>query len=137
MSTLEFKKESLEKGLTHHHRPCRTIKMCKADGAQAKNDEENVQVFTEHFSKLLNNQSPLPCDLAALDLIEQSHEFTHLENPITVKDVRAALTRMANAKAAGPSGIMPDALNAMVWREEGLEADADEPDNDNANHLAS
>eukprot|EP00957_Ditylum_brightwellii_P087659 6674900-Ditylum_brightwellii.AAC.1 len=104
---------TLEKGLTHHHTPCRTVKMHKADGAQAKSDKENAQVFTEHFSKLFNNQSPLPCDLAALDLIEQSHEFTHLENPITLEDVRAALTWMANGKAAGPSGITPDALKAM------------------------
>eukprot|EP00957_Ditylum_brightwellii_P023272 1756301-Ditylum_brightwellii.AAC.1 len=87
--------------------------MRKADGAQAKNDKENAQVFAKHFSKLFNNQSPLPCDLAALDLIRQSQEFTHLDNPITLEDVRAALTWMANRKAAGPSGITPDALTLM------------------------
>eukprot|EP00957_Ditylum_brightwellii_P191507 14579765-Ditylum_brightwellii.AAC.1 len=44
---------------------------------------------------------------------------------------------MANGKAAGPSGVTPDALKAMVWREEGLEDGADELDNDDADHLAS
>ena len=46
---------------------------------------------------------------------------------------------MANGKAAGPSGVTPDALKAMVWREEGLKdgEDEDEVDNDDADHLAS
>eukprot|EP00957_Ditylum_brightwellii_P080516 6124386-Ditylum_brightwellii.AAC.1 len=94
---------TLEKGLTHHHTPCWTIKMRKANGEQAKNDEENAQAFAQHFSKLFNNQSPLPCDITALDLIAQSQEFTHLEDPISLGEVRAALKCITNGKAAEPS----------------------------------
>eukprot|EP00957_Ditylum_brightwellii_P128950 9837553-Ditylum_brightwellii.AAC.1 len=50
----------LEKGLTHHHTKCRTICMRKSDGMKAKTDEENSQVFCEHFSKKIDKQSPLP-----------------------------------------------------------------------------
>jgi len=128
---------TLEKGLTHHHTPCWAIKMRKAIREQAKNDKENAQVFAKHFSKLFNNKSPLPCDLSALDLIKQSQEFNHHEDTITPGDVRAALKHMVTRKAAGPSGITSDALKSMVWREEGLEDEADELANTNAGYLAS
>eukprot|EP00957_Ditylum_brightwellii_P000528 40587-Ditylum_brightwellii.AAC.1 len=79
--------------------------MCKANGEQAKNDKENAQVFAKHFSKLFNNQSPLPCDPSTLGLIEQSQKFTHLEDPISLGDVCTALKCMATGKATRPSGI--------------------------------
>eukprot|EP00957_Ditylum_brightwellii_P120933 9223260-Ditylum_brightwellii.AAC.1 len=63
------------------------------------------------------------------------HEFTHLEDHITLEDVRAALKRMVTGKAARPSGITPNALKSMVWREEGAEAKADELANANADYL--
>eukprot|EP00957_Ditylum_brightwellii_P173542 13212796-Ditylum_brightwellii.AAC.1 len=52
--------------------------MRKADGTRAVTDEENAQVFCEHFSKIFNNQDPLPCNYSALSLILQHTEFTHL-----------------------------------------------------------
>eukprot|EP00957_Ditylum_brightwellii_P022947 1731617-Ditylum_brightwellii.AAC.1 len=69
---------TLEKGLTHHHTKCCTVYMCKADGTKAVTDEENAQVFCEHFSKLFNNQTPLPCDHSMLNLIKQHDDYTHL-----------------------------------------------------------
>eukprot|EP00957_Ditylum_brightwellii_P041101 3111852-Ditylum_brightwellii.AAC.1 len=71
------------------------------------------------------------------NLIKQSQEFTHLEDPISLGDVRAALKRMVTGKAARPSGIMSNVLKPMVWQEEGLEDEADELANANADHLAS
>eukprot|EP00957_Ditylum_brightwellii_P188440 14345374-Ditylum_brightwellii.AAC.1 len=84
-----------------------------ADGGKATTDKENVQVFAEHFNKLFNNQLPLPCDPTALDLIEQLPDFLHLATSITLPEVRAALQRIANGKAPGPSGITSDALKSM------------------------
>eukprot|EP00957_Ditylum_brightwellii_P061870 4695148-Ditylum_brightwellii.AAC.1 len=65
-----------------------------------------------------------------LDLIDQLPNFLHLADPISLNKVRAALRRMANGKAAGPSGITSDALKSMVWRDNSLGA------NDSANNDA-
>eukprot|EP00957_Ditylum_brightwellii_P038957 2944275-Ditylum_brightwellii.AAC.1 len=35
--------QTLERGLQHHHSPCRTIRMRKADGTRAITDDENAQ----------------------------------------------------------------------------------------------
>eukprot|EP00957_Ditylum_brightwellii_P055773 4226605-Ditylum_brightwellii.AAC.1 len=51
---------TLEKGLTHQHTKCRTIRMQKSDGTMATTDNENAEVFCQHFNKIFNNQSPLP-----------------------------------------------------------------------------
>eukprot|EP00957_Ditylum_brightwellii_P138088 10527199-Ditylum_brightwellii.AAC.1 len=103
----------LEKGLTHHHTQCRTIRMRKANGEKAKTHNENAKLFSTHFGKLFNNQSPLPCDPTALDLINQVEDFTSLDDPISLKEVRDALKQMANRKAAGPSSITSDVLKSM------------------------
>eukprot|EP00957_Ditylum_brightwellii_P026402 1997094-Ditylum_brightwellii.AAC.1 len=69
---------TLEKGLQHHHSLCHTTWMQKADGTRAITDEENAQVFCEHFCKIFNNQNSLPCDHTALSLIPPNAGFTHL-----------------------------------------------------------
>eukprot|EP00957_Ditylum_brightwellii_P070052 5320374-Ditylum_brightwellii.AAC.1 len=108
-----------------------------ADGRREKatTDEENTQVFAEHFNKLFNNQSPLPCDPTALDLIDQLPDFPHLATPITLPEVRAALQRMANGKDQGPSGITSDALKSMVWCDSG--PDEEDSANEDTEYLAS
>eukprot|EP00957_Ditylum_brightwellii_P165285 12584418-Ditylum_brightwellii.AAC.1 len=97
-------------------------------------DEENAQVFCEHFGKIFNNQNPLPCDHSALNLICQHPDFTHLADLPTVSEVRSALRLMANGKAPGPSGITSDALKSMVWTETNPN---DEHENDDADYLAT
>eukprot|EP00957_Ditylum_brightwellii_P130105 9923752-Ditylum_brightwellii.AAC.1 len=87
--------------------------MCKADGTKAVTDKENAQVFCEHFSKLFNNQTPLPCDHSALDLIKQHSHYAHLAALPSVQEVCVALCCMTNDKAPGPSGITSDALKSM------------------------
>ena len=58
----------LEKGLESHHKRNRIIKMMKNDGTLGNNDEENAEVFFQHFVKIFNNQN-IPCDETALELI--------------------------------------------------------------------
>eukprot|EP00957_Ditylum_brightwellii_P081454 6196193-Ditylum_brightwellii.AAC.1 len=120
---------TLEKGLLHHHSSCRTICMCKPDGMKAVTNEENAEVFCECFSCIFNNQTPLPCNLTALDLICPCNDFTHLAAAPSLLEVIAVISRMTNSKAPGLSGITSDALKAMVWKEHQSE---DESDNDDA-----
>eukprot|EP00957_Ditylum_brightwellii_P172592 13138880-Ditylum_brightwellii.AAC.1 len=51
---------TLEKGLKHHHVQNRTVWMRKANGERAKMDEENAEVFAEHFCKVfyVNKERP-------------------------------------------------------------------------------
>eukprot|EP00957_Ditylum_brightwellii_P166253 12656863-Ditylum_brightwellii.AAC.1 len=123
---------TLEKGLLHHHSTCRTVRIRKPDGNKAVTDKENAEVFCEHFSRIFNNQNPLPCNLAALDLIRSCNNFTHLATAPSRLEVSAAIRRMANSKAPVPSGITSDTLKAMVWKEHQPE---DEAANDNAEYL--
>eukprot|EP00957_Ditylum_brightwellii_P071588 5443004-Ditylum_brightwellii.AAC.1 len=106
-----------------------------ADGKKATTDEKNAQVFAQHFNKLFNNQLLLPCDPTALDLINQLPDFLHLAMPISPSEVCAALQRMVNRKAPGPSGITSDALKSMVWCDSGL--DKEDSANKDAEYLAS
>eukprot|EP00957_Ditylum_brightwellii_P178084 13564797-Ditylum_brightwellii.AAC.1 len=106
-----------------------------ADGGKPTIDKENAQVFAQHFNKLFNNQLPLPCDPIVLDLIDQLPDLVHLAAPISLPKVCAALQRMANGKALGPSGITLDALKSMVWHDSSLEGD--NPANDDAEYLGS
>eukprot|EP00957_Ditylum_brightwellii_P099646 7590003-Ditylum_brightwellii.AAC.1 len=83
--------QTLKKGLQHHHSPCCTIQMQKADSTHAITDNENAQMFCEHFSKKINNQNPLPCDHSALALIPPHNNFTHLAELPSITEDCAAL----------------------------------------------
>eukprot|EP00957_Ditylum_brightwellii_P017779 1338951-Ditylum_brightwellii.AAC.1 len=100
----------------------------KSDGMVATTDNENAEVFYQHFDKVFNNQSLLPCDKSALDLIDQSPNFTHLEETPSLLKVCTALHWMANGKASGPSSVTSDALKAMIWTKQGPDNDADTND---------
>eukprot|EP00957_Ditylum_brightwellii_P136526 10411612-Ditylum_brightwellii.AAC.1 len=65
--------------------------MQKITGEKETTDEENAEVFAEHFCKVFNNPDPLPCNETALPFIP-----TCLELP-------------------GPSGITSDAFCALVF----------------------
>eukprot|EP00957_Ditylum_brightwellii_P112491 8576437-Ditylum_brightwellii.AAC.1 len=106
-----------------------------ADRKKATTDKKNAQVFAQHFNKLFNNQLPLPCDPTVLNFINQLPDFFHLATPISLSEVCAALQRMANGKAPGPSGITSDALKSMVSCDYGL--DKEDSANKDAKYLAS
>eukprot|EP00957_Ditylum_brightwellii_P074644 5672124-Ditylum_brightwellii.AAC.1 len=81
----------------------------------ATTDNKNAEAFCQHFEKIFNNQSPLPCDETALDLIKQSPNFTHLKDAPSLINVHAAVHLMANGKVPGPSGVTSNALKVMIW----------------------
>eukprot|EP00957_Ditylum_brightwellii_P192426 14649817-Ditylum_brightwellii.AAC.1 len=70
-----------------------------------------------------------------MELIDQLPNFLHITDLISLNEVRAALWRMANGKAAGPSGITSDALKLMVWQDNSL--DANDSANNDADFLAT
>ena len=105
----------LNQGLSNHHTINWKIRMYKEDGNKATSDEENAKIFATHFAKIFNNPSPLPCDLSILDEIENSPELSHLAEEPLLEEVKAAIKHMANRKATVPSGLLQDALKAMIF----------------------
>eukprot|EP00957_Ditylum_brightwellii_P164529 12526466-Ditylum_brightwellii.AAC.1 len=81
---------TVEQGLKHHHTP------------------------NSIFFKVFNNPDPLPCGDTVLPLAPTCKEFTKLGTPPSYDKVRAAIMRMANGKAPGPSGVTLEALQALV-----------------------
>eukprot|EP00957_Ditylum_brightwellii_P156095 11881799-Ditylum_brightwellii.AAC.1 len=51
---------TLEKGLSYHHAPNRSVRMKKTTGEKATTDEENAEFLAEHFRKVFNNPDPPP-----------------------------------------------------------------------------
>eukprot|EP00957_Ditylum_brightwellii_P065856 4994672-Ditylum_brightwellii.AAC.1 len=76
--------------------------MQKKDRTIANSDQENVTVFAEHFEKLSNNISPLPCNKTVLGELFDVTKFLQLAVPPTMQEVKDALKQMANNKAPGP-----------------------------------
>eukprot|EP00957_Ditylum_brightwellii_P026062 1970361-Ditylum_brightwellii.AAC.1 len=107
--------QTLEKGLSFHHVPNRSVRMKKSTGKKAKTDEENVEVFADHFCKVFNNPDPPPCDKSTLPIIPTHPEFLSLGDPPSLDEVHNAIMRMHNGKAPGPSGITSDDFWAMVF----------------------
>eukprot|EP00957_Ditylum_brightwellii_P084337 6413586-Ditylum_brightwellii.AAC.1 len=104
--------------------------MRKANGDRAKTDEENSEVFAEHFRKVFNNSDPPPCNDTVLPSVPSRLEFPHLGDPPSPAKVCSAIMCMANGKAPGPSGITSDAFRAMVFQSRN-------PDNPETNDCAN
>jgi hypothetical protein len=80
-------------------------------GELASNANENMSIFSMHFHKVLNNNTPV--DDSVLDLIEQKPCLTAIDTPITFREVKNAINKLKKGKAAGLNGIPPEALKAM------------------------
>eukprot|EP00957_Ditylum_brightwellii_P036275 2747427-Ditylum_brightwellii.AAC.1 len=55
--------------------------MGKETGEKATTDEENVEVFAKHFSKVFNTPNPVSYNNSALPLVLQCDKCTCLEIP--------------------------------------------------------
>eukprot|EP00957_Ditylum_brightwellii_P020858 1573277-Ditylum_brightwellii.AAC.1 len=107
---------TLEKGFKHYHVQNRTVQVRKANGKRTKTNEENAEVFAEHFRKVFSNPDLPLCNDTVLPIVPTWPEVSHLGDPPLPVKVRSAIMRMCNSKAPGPSGITSDAFCAMVFQ---------------------
>ena len=98
-------------GETAHHKTNINMAMKLESGELASNAKENMSIFSMHFHKVLNNNTPV--DDSVLDLIEQKPCLTAIDTPITFREVKNAINKLKKGKAAGLNGIPPEALKAM------------------------
>ena len=98
-------------GETAHHKTNINMAMKLESGELAFIAKENMYIFSMHFHKVLNNNTPF--DDSVLDLIEQKPCHTTIDTPITFREVKNAINKLKKGKAAGLNGIPPEALKAM------------------------
>jgi hypothetical protein len=98
-------------GETAHHKTNINMAMKLESGKLASNAKENMSIFSMHFHKVLNNNTPV--NDSVLDLIEQKPCLTAIDTPITFREVKNAINKLKKGKAAGLNGIPPEALKAM------------------------
>ena len=76
-------------------------------GELAVNTKEKAEIWKEYFDKLLNTEEPK-------ELIKKGNkEISELEvevEELTIEDVKKALRKLKNNKAAGTDGICPELI---------------------------
>ena len=85
-------------GETTHHKTNINMVMKLESGELASNAKENMSIFSMHFHKVLNNNTPV--DNSVLDLIEQKPCLTAIDTPITFREVKNAINKLKKRKSS-------------------------------------
>ena len=76
-------------------------------GQLSLTDEDKMKAWVEHYSKLLNVEFPWP-----KDTLPDVAPVAGPPPPVTMEQIRKAISKMKCGKAAGPSGIIAEMLKA-------------------------
>jgi hypothetical protein len=107
----------IEAGFNGHHKKMTIIKMRKADGTLARNEEESAKVFRKHFEEnVFNRNEQSSYDPTVLDEIDQVPINNHLGTTPTDKEIRQALSKMQYEKSPGRNGIPTEAFKILSGR---------------------
>lgn len=90
--------------------PSRAVSILDEDDAVCKSVDAQHQRWRQHFTKVLNIRSQFSED--ELAKVKQREVCEFLGVKPTLGEVRQALTKLKNGKAAGSSGILPEMLKA-------------------------
>jgi hypothetical protein len=101
----------LTKGETAHHSKSTAMTMKLPDGTRATNASENMSVFSPHLHKVYNTHRPT--DPSILEHVSQRCTMWELDDPINWNEFSQAVRKLKNAKAAGLTGVPPEAFKAM------------------------
>ena len=89
-------------------RPVRPTVILKSDGQLTKGPGEVLERWYQHFRKVLNVQSVYDEEvIAAMPVLEP---MLHLDNPPSMEELEATLSRLKPRKAGGLSGILPELI---------------------------
>jgi hypothetical protein len=101
----------LMEGFQTHHRRTKEKNFKFEDGRIAKNNDENAKILKGRFSKLFNSQVGI--DMAVLEDIPK-HEVQHKLGDVPTKtEIKKAISKMANNKAPGKSGLTTDMIKNL------------------------
>ena len=88
--------------------PTRVVTIHDAEGVPCVSTSAQHQRWRQHFTKVLNIQSEF--DRREIELVSQREVDESLGSVPNSIDVRKALCKLKNGKAAGSSGILPEML---------------------------
>ena len=88
--------------------PSRVVTIHDVNGVPCVSTSAQHQRWRQHFTKVLNIMSEF--DQSELDLVRQREVDDILASVPSATDVRKALSKLKNGKAAGSSGILPEML---------------------------
>ena len=88
----------------------------KPNGEPAQNDNENAEIWEAHFNKVFNNEREV--DWSVLNDILQRETLHELDETPSQAEFDAALDGLANDKAPGENGVLPDVIKALTGENE-------------------
>jgi hypothetical protein len=115
-TSMETRKE-IQQGLTGHLPQKIEKQFSNQNGKQASSDEENANTIHLHFSKICY-RSDVPVDPTVFGEIEpltmDEEMWTGLESSPVKDEIRMAIAKMKNYKAAGVTGVTSDMLKLLI-----------------------
>jgi hypothetical protein len=103
----------LEKGSTAHHRPPQELHFRDPNtGNIATMPEANLEILRAHCHKVYNRDDA-PVDFSVLNDIFQRPTLNPLGMPPSTTEIQHHITKLANNKSLGESGIPAEALKAL------------------------
>jgi hypothetical protein len=103
----------LEKGSTAHHRPPQELHFQDPNtGNIATTPEANLEILHAHCHKVYNREDA-PVDFSILNDIFQCPTLNPLGMPPSTTEIQHHVTKLANHKSPGESGVPAEALKAL------------------------
>ena len=81
------------------------------NGELATTEAENSSVFGPHFHRFFNNHRLL--DWPVLYKIKEREVMEELDHPISWDEINKATNKLANDKAPGLNGVLPNVFKAL------------------------
>jgi len=94
-----------------HHKKVKSMSLKKADGTYTQNDKEVADEVKPHFDGVYNNQRGI--EWSALDELEMKEILSEYDEDFSEAHFERALKGVANGKAGGENGVLPDLIKAL------------------------
>ena len=98
-------------GKSIHHTSPKVIQMRLPSGNLAENNKENVNVFANHFKKVLNNHKMT--GTTVINEINLRKVMGELDDPPLWTEYISAIQELTNDKSPGLNGIPPNVFKSM------------------------
>jgi len=89
------------------------MKLKNPDGTWCKTDIETAEQFAKHFHKVFNTVRPIKDWDKTLASIKQRETNVNLDAPPSFEEIRSAVMRMADGKAAGDNEVAPECFKSI------------------------
>lgn len=94
--------------LKANDRRCKNFirKLTTQDGVEVSDHEQKAQVLRQHFSSLLGHAIQRTMGIYWDSINHPSQDFSHLDEPLTIDELKEVISNMHVEKAPGPDGFI-------------------------------